>query len=148
MRPSALSVVCLFALYAASPTLAAENWIGQKVVVTHNHVKFKSTDKGKGDTIPVSDLIFLVLDEKPTTIKVRYRGQEGWVDKADVVLLGNALNLFSERIRKNPRDADALAMRGVLLEIQQENEAALKDLKEAIRLKADVAWYYNGRGNV
>ena len=57
----------------------------------------------------------------------------GWLHRRDVFTLPEALAYYDERVRADPKDADARARRGMAHFASQDMEAAGRDLSEAIR---------------
>ncbi len=60
--------------------------------------------------------------------------------------LEEAINKYSEAIRKNPKDADAFNERGILWIEKGESDKAIKDVTEAIRLNPLHSDAFNSRG--
>jgi tetratricopeptide (TPR) repeat protein len=80
-------------------------------------------------------------------VLLREGDKEGWVAKADVVLLEQALDYFTGVIRTNPQDDGAFARRAVVLENKGDLTLAIKDLDEAIRLNPKMPVWWSNRGN-
>jgi tetratricopeptide (TPR) repeat protein len=72
---------------------------------------------------------------------------EGYLAKADVVLVQNAIAFFTARIRLDPKDDTAYAYRATAWMEKGEHDKAIKDLDEAIRLSPESSASYNNRGN-
>ncbi len=71
-----------------------------------------------------------------------------WVHKNDVFLPEEALDHWSQEIRKNPSVAQNWNNRGTMWKNKGEFDRALKDLSEAVRLEPTFASAYLNRGNV
>jgi len=99
-------------------------------------------DQGSGS---LNRVVYFVLAERDDSIRIRQYGVEGWVPKADVVLLDDGLTYFSERIQANPSDDRAWAIRAAAWRWQGRLDNTVRDLTEAIRLNPSTAWY-NNRG--
>jgi tetratricopeptide (TPR) repeat protein len=89
---------------------------------------------------------YKVLREEGRWVRVRDRGEEGWVAKADVVRLEDAVDYFTDRIRTNPSDGSAYSSRAVAWRLKGELDIAIKDNDEAIRLypKQAASWINRG----
>jgi TonB family protein len=59
-----------------------------------------------------------------------------------------AFDAAQEAVRLDPKNADALALRGLLYKANRDYDAALNDLNEAIRLAPDNSLFYNIRSSV
>ena len=83
-------------------------------------------------------------------------GLLGWIRKSEATPLDNAVDYFSARIRRNPRDAEAYHRRATALSataFRRSNaaaqlELALRDADQALRLAPGEPAYYQGRGNI
>ncbi|HBI46442.1 MAG TPA: hypothetical protein DDY78_26855 [Planctomycetales bacterium] len=154
-RPRGLwftSVVAILALSAA-PARGDDSWVGKRVIMKHGGVTIGHTDKNDQEVVDATldDMEYKVEQEKGKWIKVRERGVSGWFAKADAVLLEDAVDYFTDRIRDNPSDYYAFACRGYAWRQKGELGIAIKDYNEAIRLDPKwaawricrgVAWYH------
>ena len=59
-----------------------------------------------------------------------------------------AFDAVQEAVRLDPKNADALALRGFLHRANRDYDAALEDLNEAIKLAPDNSYFYNIRSSV
>src|SRR5439155_22749138 len=87
---------------------------------------------------------YIVEQEQGDAIQLRHWGVRGWLPKADVVLLGEAVDYFTARIRRDGKDA--YAMRGWAHKEEGEFDQALADFDEAIRLQPEEKDWYTSRG--
>ncbi len=80
--------------------------------------------------------------------RVHFGEVEGWVRKSDAILLDDAAAFFSERIKRDPKDAFAYRQRGIARTEGRyaDLDGALADLDEAVRLQpADpLNWRHRG----
>jgi tetratricopeptide (TPR) repeat protein len=124
----------------------AVSWIGQRVMTARPGVYARHSDEF-GRQIrdaDLTDLVYKVLNEQGDFLWIRHRAVESWVPRSDVVLLDEAVSFFSERIRRDPNDSFAFALRGRAWREEGELERALKDLNTAIRLDPkNATWYAN-----
>jgi len=126
------------------------SWVGKKVMLKKSGVKIDRAERGgkRAEIGELIDLAYTVIKEDGGLIAVRDRGQEGWFDRHDAVLLQDAPAYFTGRIQANPKDAAAYARRGVALRYQGDLDSAIKDLTEAIRLDRAAAFWFVNRGIV
>ena len=75
----------------------------------------------------------------------RYRG---WVGIDQVIPLDQAMAHFDRAIERDPKDVDALRMRGRLWSARKEYDRALADFDRAIQLAPDRAPAYVDRGRL
>jgi tetratricopeptide (TPR) repeat protein len=144
-------IAAVFAVFASASVVLAEekSWVGKTILVTKPGLKIGHTDKAGKWIIDAElrSIDFQVLAEQGEQIKVRDRGVEGWFNKADTVLLEDAVAYFSASIRKNKKDDYSFFLRARAWSLKNEWRLALEDCDEAIRLNSTVARYRNGRGN-
>ncbi len=62
--------------------------------------------------------------------------------------LKDAIEFYSEAIRKNPKSAEAFNWRGIAYDDLGETDKALKDFSEAIEINNSYADAYNNRGEI
>lgn len=75
-------------------------------------------------------------------------GDSGWVRRTDVVPLNEAVDYFTQMIRREPAEPEWYNRRAVVRQINGDFDAALADISDAIRLASQSPSYYNTRGNV
>ena len=75
-------------------------------------------------------------------------GQAGWVRRTEVVPMSEAVEYFTDKIRREPAEAEWYNRRAAARQFSGELDAALADAAEAIRLDTRSATYYNTRGNI
>jgi tetratricopeptide (TPR) repeat protein len=122
-------------------TMLRGSWVGKRVMP-------KKPGMRTGNTDLMSSLLYRVEGEEGDFIKVRERGVEGWFDKADAVLLEDAIYYFTDRIRRNEKEAYAYAHRGWAWKERGEFDIAIKDYNDAIRLEPEEAAWYTNRGTI
>lgn len=143
-------VVSVAALAHADDTRAAEgSWVGKRVIrKAPDDLELRIVDK-KGNWQVVGkmeDATVTVQKEDGAWVKVRSGGVEGWIAKADVMLIEDGIKFFTDWIRANPDDAWGYGMRAIVWEEKDELDLALKDYNEAIRLAPDSSNDWNNRG--
>jgi tetratricopeptide (TPR) repeat protein len=135
-RP-ALLAACTFVLIASTTHVQAqESWAGKKVLTKKGDIKIGHTD-AKGRHVydgKIDDAVVTVLADQGGWLKVRQQGVEGWFDKADAILLENAIPYFTDQIRANSNDSYAYIQRGIAWAEKREYDIAIKDYSEALRL--------------
>src|SRR5258706_15777067 len=120
MTPRFVTLGLIVCLAAVSRTAAGEPDTSV-VVLKRAEVKFESGAQPE-------DLFFRVRAAEAARFKGRVDGAEQSVAAADTVPLEKAEEDFSEVIKKNPADADALVRRGAGRASKGRPAAALKDL--------------------
>src|SRR5262245_5433275 len=75
-------------------------------------------------------MAFRVLDEKDGWIKVRNKGSEGWIARADVVPENEAEAFFTRKIKDRPDDVNAYYARSAYRLHKGDRDGALADLTE------------------
>ena len=145
------SVITLLVLLAAvgATTAQDKSWVGKTILVKKNGIKIgKTGDDGKQVYVAtLTNIDYRVLGEQDGRIKVNDgRGEEGWFDKADAVLLEDAVGYFTDRIRQNANDSASYCLRAVAWRLKGELDIAINDFGEALRLNPGVYAYIN-RGN-
>src|SRR5205823_4442688 len=90
------------------------------------------------------DLMFQVLKEENSRLRISSRPQQGWISKSDAVRFDMAVAYFTKQLDRNPKDSHAFTARGVALMSKGESDKALADFNEAIQLdpRATLAYYH------
>lgn len=117
----------------------------------------------------VGDTVIVIHDKAPITVKEKvlqqtFRGlplkveavngewlwvsheSTGWISKQHVTTPANAIDEFTEQIRKNPKDSGAYIARGGVWRSKGEIDIAIGDYEEAIQLAPNVHAAYTNRG--
>lgn len=128
---------------------ADDSWVGQKVMPKRHPSEIKFSDRvdGKEVDLKLRAAIVAVLSEEKGQLRIWDTGREGYVDKADFVLLIDAPAFYGELIRKDADDPFARPFRGLALSEIGEWDKAIKDFNELIRVEPQDAWALNARGN-
>jgi tetratricopeptide (TPR) repeat protein len=133
-----------------SPAAAQENpWTGELVqyIKPAKDIQFGDRVGDKQVTFPFSGIMPIkVRDEREGWLRIHDGRREGWVDKADFVLMRDAPAYFQRRLVANPTDTWALSMRGRGWLDAGEPDNAIKDFSECIRLNPADAAAFNSRG--
>lgn len=129
--------------------------IDNRVVV--RSVKFKFTPSAPSvrptERVPLPlpthfEVQYWVIGNANGKLEVRSsNGAMGVLDKADVIPQADAVIYFSDRIAKNPKDAEAHFLRGATLLEARKHADAKKDLDAAVALDPQLApaWYHRFR---
>jgi tetratricopeptide (TPR) repeat protein len=141
-------VVCSGDLLAQQPKTekskqAPDSCIG-KTVVTKYGVPVPGVSREPG-----TDRIFRVYtlqERKGEALRLEYRGESGWIDASEVLLLDNAVDFYNEEIRVNATNVAAYYQRGMLWNNQGESDKAIADFSEVIRPDPKHAAAYGDRG--
>jgi Tfp pilus assembly protein PilF len=141
------------AVLGGSRVGAQESWVGESVMPTKRpeEIKFGELVMGKLVYFPISSIMssttaLKVRDDKDGKLRIHDGQREGWVEKADFVLVQDAADYFQRRVQANPMDTWALYMRGLSRLQKGELDAAIQDLDECIRLAPTVAAGFITRG--
>src|SRR5262245_54109484 len=85
-------------------------WVGKTIIVKSSDVKLMDA---QGRKFQADDADYRVLEDKNGRLLVKNgHGGKCWLDKANVVLLDQAIAYFSDSIKKRPQDALAYHNRG------------------------------------
>ena len=74
-------------------------------------------------------------------------GTRGWLQRNHVILASQALNYFTDELRRNPKDATALVARAIAWRDKGELTNAIRDCTDAIAINPEWSWAYKIRGN-
>ena len=145
-----IALLAALSLAAGLPAGAQEkSWVGEWVMYTkpHKEIQFGDVVDGKQIYFPFSGIMPIkVRDEREGLMRIHDGRREGWVDKADFVLVRDASAYFHRRVQANPKDTYALWMRGSGWWQKGEPDNAIKDFNEFIRLDPTVSAAFNARG--
>lgn len=147
---SRITAWLLFALLIPSPHASAqESWVGESVLYRKpaDEIKFGDVLQGRQVYFPFSGgWPIKVRDDREGWLRIHDGNREGWVDKADFMLVRDAPAYFHRRVQANPNDIWALSMRGLGWFLKGELDIAIKDFDQCIRLDPTNAWAFNSRG--
>jgi tetratricopeptide (TPR) repeat protein len=135
-------VPAVIAAFEASAIVAADpdaSWIGV-TVLPKSGAQIKLLNDG--DSLQQLYYPFIVQDVASDQLLVG-RSIKGWVRRADVVTLDEAVPYYSELIRRDPTDVWAFTLRACAREGRGELNLALADYTECLRLKPSVVAYTN-----
>ena len=125
-----LIVVAVPALMTAHAEAQDKSWSGEQVLHTRpaNQIKFGDRVGDKQVYFPFSGRWpFKVREEKEGWLRLHDGLHEGWADKADFILVKDALDYFDARVAANPRDTFARTMRGAYWIDKKEYDKAIAD---------------------
>jgi tetratricopeptide (TPR) repeat protein len=127
---------------------AEESWEGKTIIVKKPDIRIghNNEDSERVVTATLTLSSYSVLADKGGLLKVRQNDIEDWFDKTDAVLLENAVDFFTARIRANPKDADSYVMRAEAWRLQGDWDKLIKDLDEAIQIDPKDAAAFTNRG--
>lgn len=141
MRPTVLAPA--FILFFAS-TVHAQYKVGDTVIVIDDETPI--TFEGKVLEEVDRGLDLKVVDVNGEQLWVSHTST-GWISKQHVATPDNAIDAFTEQIRKNPKDLYAYVARGMVLDAKGELDLAISDYNEVIRLDPNASEAFNNRGN-
>ena len=143
-------LVALTVAVALSAGAQEKSWVGELVQYTKPSASIRFGDRvgDKRVDFPFSGIMPIkVRAERDGQMRIHDGIREGWVDKADFVLVRDAAAYFERRVRANPKDAFALYMRGVGLFQKGELDNAISDFNRCLRLQPHQFPVLNSRGN-
>jgi tetratricopeptide (TPR) repeat protein len=131
-----LLAALLLLIGSSTLALADDSWVSKRIML-----------KGA----PKLAIVRNKGDDQTTETELKYpsyrveRDDDGWLlvrqdgvgyrfDKSEAVLLEDAANYFTERIRERPRDGQLYTRRAVAYSLTGKPELARKDFEEAVRL--------------
>jgi tetratricopeptide (TPR) repeat protein len=143
-----LALLLWFMFVVPTPTYADDSWVGKTVLVKKTNIRIGHTDDNDREVFvaTLQYLAYKVLADKGGFIRVREYGIEGWFNKKDAVLLEDAVDFFTDRIRHNPKGAGAFNDRGVAWRLRGEVDIAIKDYDDSIRLNPKHFGTFVNRG--
>jgi len=143
-----LNLLPVLLLVPSLAVTASAQQVGDKIVVTTDNAPLRSQNATTG-TVPKGNI--LVVDnvngdwfwvtwsgDKTGTVK-------GWIDRSDVILLSQAFDFFNEEVRRHP-SAWSYTVRGMIWRETGEDDIAIGDYSEAIRLDPNYGSSYANRG--
>jgi tetratricopeptide (TPR) repeat protein len=140
---------CFIAFPAPLARAEGKSWVGKKIMPKEGQLDLRVVDAhGQWKMVgTLENAIVTVEKEDGPWIKLRSRGVSGWIEKKDAVLLEDALDYFTDRIRLNEKDSAAYNGRAVAWSEKGEYDFAIKNYNEAIRLNPNDAGLVSNRGN-
>ncbi len=139
----ALGFLSSVLLHSASAAAEA-SWVGKLIIPKKGAIDIKLGYEVIGEVRQGS---LEVLSEENDWLKVRDCGVEGWIPRDDVVLLDDALEYFTEEIRKDEHAVGAYNRRGVARIQTGEYDSAIEDFNEVILQDPKNPAAYANRGN-
>jgi tetratricopeptide (TPR) repeat protein len=127
------------------------SWAGKLVIIKKSDAEIKVVENGRIRVIGKLKQEVVKVEKEDGSgefVWVHDTGQEGWVDKSDVVLAEDAVAYFTQAIRQNPKDSSAFYKRAVAWYLKKEYDIALSDSNEIIRLDPEDKAGYALRGSV
>ncbi len=130
---------------SAAHAAETESWIGKSILAKRPDVALKVGDKPGASAAELPQPM-RVAQEQGDWRWIESGGKAGWLKKGDVIAFDQAASYFSDVIRREPSNAWAYNLRGLVRERQGELDAAIEDFAQAIRHDAQLAAAYNNRG--
>jgi tetratricopeptide (TPR) repeat protein len=144
MRQAAFLSVILSVSLLQAGTSAPQFRAGDRVVAITNAVVRSDDMTGmvaKGNPLVVDqvngDRLWVVHSSGHGTVA-------GWINRSDVIPLSRAFDFFTDELKRNPT-AKAYQIHGAMLAIKGDNEGALGELTQAIRLDPKMQDAYVNR---
>jgi len=139
----------LMPLLSGPAAVAGESWEGKTILLKGTRRVTISRQEGDRQVVvaELRQVSYRVEKDKDGRLWVEENGVGGWLDKADAVLLEDAVDYFTDRIQKNPKDAPAYGHRAEAWRLKGELDNVIKDLDEALQLDPKAVPWWNNRGN-
>jgi len=143
------ALIATISLAVASASAAQESWVGKWIIMKKNGVEIRTTPKGVGESYAkLTFLSYVVRGEMNGELQVNDgRGNIGWFDKEDAVVLDDAVAYFRKLIQQDPMNIGAYFRRAHAHQRKGDLDFALDDAEEVVRLDPK-AYTYNLRGSV
>ncbi len=123
----------------------AKAWQDTRAIITTRTAVKLTLDNG--DEIEIAFPVVKSIRAKGDQVTVEaLTGQIGTIDKSKLASQREAVELFSDRIKKGRDDPDGYFRRALACEGARDHEGALKDFGQAIFLDPKEADYHIGRG--
>src|SRR5262245_1057169 len=146
MRMYRQAVVGVLLALGLAPAAPAPNppWTGKTVMVKKTGLMLVDDPKKEkpAEVGRLTLLSYKVLNDRDGWLRVRDRTIEGWVRKSDLVLLDDAVKVYTEQIQQNPRNASLYYYRAVAHRLKGAVNDALLDLTETVRLVPSSPFYH------
>jgi tetratricopeptide (TPR) repeat protein len=142
-----LKLLPLFVVVCSFAATASAQQVGDKIVVIAENAALRSNNDTTG-TVPKGH--FLVIqnvdgDRLSVIYSSGHATVEGWIKRSDVIPLSQALDLFSDELKRTPSSV-AYTIRGTIWNEQRDFDKAIIDFNQAIRLDPKNPRAYIGRG--
>jgi len=151
MSGSALFAGFIVAASVLAPKLPARtDWVGELVFITKSSRPCGQIE-ADGTFIPTGTLRsiqYIVLKDEKGRVQVVNEGKRVWVDKADLVRIGDAVDHYTKMLDAEPDNSSWFAFRGWARFRSGKPDEALKDYAEAIRLSPRSGTWYNNRAMI
>jgi len=149
------SAVVLALVLSCCPFVAADAakdpFAGNTVITKRDQIPLVAVGKdGKSVKLGDTGAMAMIWTSKSdgNTVLVRYKGQDIWLAKADLLLPEDAAAHFTEVLRTDPKNVAALVRRGLALLRTNKPDGALEDLNTAVALDPKSAAARSYRGTV
>ena len=140
-----LAGILALAIAAASASLCAQEgkgWIGKQVVQRSSDFSLRVGSKVER----MKDFeAYRVEKVSGPWLGLRSFNHAGWASATDVIPIEQAIGVYSDAIRKSPKDDQLYVLRSAAREAHGEFDEALDDASEAVRLAPDKAGNLVGR---
>jgi tetratricopeptide (TPR) repeat protein len=146
MRPLKTLSLLLFFLSSLAATASAQQ-VGERIVVTADKALLRSQETTTG-TVPKGNILVVQNvngDWFWVTSSGLHETVKGWINRSDVTPFPQAFDFFNDELKRNPASAAYVIRGGIWLE-KGENDSAITDFNDAIRLDPKNARAYLGRG--
>src|SRR5262245_7440408 len=131
-------------LQLSPPAAAQDSWMGKKIMPKTGVVDIRSGNEviGKSRTA-----VLTVLNVDGDWLRVRDHGVEGWIARSAAVLLDDAIEHFTNEIRKDQRAGWAYEQRGIAQRHEGDCDSAIEDFNAAIRIDPNDARAHANRAD-
>ena len=127
-----------------------QEWVGKRVIPRSRDFALR-IDEEPVERSRKAMVAYIVERIDSPSLWLRAENQPRLIGSAmidDVIPIDRAIDFFTDRIRANPRDSFAYAMRGLVRQSKREHSESLNDYDQAIRLEPGDAALYCRRGDL
>jgi tetratricopeptide (TPR) repeat protein len=148
--PTVFAGLVVAASILAPKLPARTDWIGEIVFITKSSRPCGQVE-ADGSFTPTGTLRsiqYIVLKDEKGRVQVVNDGKRVWVDKSDLVRIGDAVQHYTKMLDEEPNNSNWFAFRGWARFRSGKPDEALKDYADAIRLSPRSGVWYNNRAMI
>jgi len=127
-----------------------ESWAGKTVFLSRPKITYKMPAEGgkSAERGILRSPVYVVLDDNDGKLSVKEEGRKALFDKDDAVLEEKAVDFFTDYLRANPNNLEALFNRAIAWSQNGKPDNALRDFTEVIRRDPKNSGAFYNRGMI